>query len=432
MHFHYVLSMGAVFALYSAWYFWITKILGLDYSRSWGKAHFWLLFTGVNVTFFPQHFLGLQGMPRRISDYADAFAGWNLVSSFGSIISVIATWLFLHKLYVQLVEGKATSRYPWLTAEFSSDTLQIYLIRAFNSLEWGLSSPPKPHAFVSLPLQSGFFKFITGKIPFTRFIFSALIPLALAFGMNFGFRAPTLFMLGELDLLQFYPLFNTVIVVCSILILANLKGKPVKPIQLYISVFFAFFVPFLIFYAGGCYNEFYTILHYLFAHLPLISSGLMDTLMGMLMGNRITMGPRNGSVSYYKLPAADPTIGGGGGGGAGSSAGASGASGSQLDSTDSAQENLSKEQLLEKAQEKLSEAQKDLEGLTEEKQLTQELYDIHNRRHAEAQDESDSETEEHELGLLEEMKPQLDEMEQQLDQAREQVQRLTDIINSLS
>jgi len=153
-HFHYVLSMGAVFALFSAWYFWIPKILGLDYNTMLGKVHFWILFIGVNVTFFPQHFLGLQGMPRRISDYPDAFAGWNLISSFGSIISVVATWLFLHIVYLQLVEGKATSRYPWLTPQFYSDTLQTLLNRSYNSLEWALSSPPKPHAFVSLPLQS--------------------------------------------------------------------------------------------------------------------------------------------------------------------------------------------------------------------------------------------------------------------------------------
>lgn len=153
-HFHYVLSMGAVFALFSAWYFWIPKILGLDYNRLLGKVHFWILFIGVNVTFFPQHFLGLQGMPRRISDYPDAFAGWNLISSFGSIISVVATWLFLYILYIQLVQGKATSRYPWLTPQFYSDSLQTLLNRAYNSLEWCLNSPPKPHAFVSLPLQS--------------------------------------------------------------------------------------------------------------------------------------------------------------------------------------------------------------------------------------------------------------------------------------
>jgi len=155
-HFHYVLSMGAVFALFSAWYFWIPKILGLDYNRMLGKVHFWILFIGVNVTFFPQHFLGLQGMPRRISDYPDAFAGWNLISSFGSIISVVATWLFLYIVYIQLVEGKATSRYPWLTPQFYSDSLQALLNRSYNSLEWALNSPPKPHAFVSLPLQSFF------------------------------------------------------------------------------------------------------------------------------------------------------------------------------------------------------------------------------------------------------------------------------------
>nr|YP_010632549.1 cytochrome c oxidase subunit I [Cladonia stipitata]WBP63319.1 cytochrome c oxidase subunit I [Cladonia stipitata] len=153
-HFHYVLSMGAVFALYSAWYFWIPKILGVDYNRSWGKVHFWILFIGVNVTFFPQHFLGLQGMPRRISDYADAFAGWNLISSIGSIISVTATLLFLHALYIQLTEGKAIVGYIWHRSGYFFDLLQALIIRSFDSLEWALSSPPKPHAFVSLPVQS--------------------------------------------------------------------------------------------------------------------------------------------------------------------------------------------------------------------------------------------------------------------------------------
>jgi len=154
-HFHYVLSMGAVFALFSAWYFWIPKIIGLNYNISSGKVHFWVLFFGVNVTFFPQHFLGLQGMPRRISDYPDAFAGWNLVSSLGSIISVIATWLFLNLLYNQLVKGKAVFRYPWTSAQFYGDLLRLLLSRAYPSLEWCLNSPPKPHAFLSLPLTSG-------------------------------------------------------------------------------------------------------------------------------------------------------------------------------------------------------------------------------------------------------------------------------------
>jgi cytochrome c oxidase subunit 1 len=158
-HFHYVLSMGAVFGLFSAWYFWVPKILGVDYNVLLSKVHFWILFIGVNLTFFPQHFLGLQGMPRRISDYPDAFAGWNFVSSFGSIVSVIATVLFLYIVYNQLVYGEAVGRYPWFVPQFFFDYVQIILSRLYNSLEWCLNSPPKPHAFVTLPLTSSFVSF---------------------------------------------------------------------------------------------------------------------------------------------------------------------------------------------------------------------------------------------------------------------------------
>jgi cytochrome c oxidase subunit 1 len=153
-HFHYVLSMGAVFALFAGWYFWVPKILGLDYNINLAKVQFWVLFIGVNLTFFPQHFLGLQGMPRRIGDYPDAYAGWNLISSIGSIVSVVAAWLFLYIVYTQLVNYKAAARNPWAIPEFYTDILQNNLNRSYSSLEWGLSSPPKPHAFVSLPLQS--------------------------------------------------------------------------------------------------------------------------------------------------------------------------------------------------------------------------------------------------------------------------------------
>ena len=155
-HFHYVLSMGAVFALFSAWYFWITKILGLTYNTRLGVAHFWILFAGVNFTFFPQHFLGLQGMPRRISDYADGFTGWNFVSSFGSIISVLATWLFLYILYIQLVKGKHVSRHPVDSGEIFKDFPRNIFNRAYISLEWGVQSPPKPHTYVTLPVQNMF------------------------------------------------------------------------------------------------------------------------------------------------------------------------------------------------------------------------------------------------------------------------------------
>jgi len=93
-HFHYVLSMGAVFAMFAGWYYWIEKIVGLPYPDELGLIHFWLFFIGVNLTFFPMHFLGLSGMPRRIPDYPDAYSGWNKMASFGSTISVISGLLF--------------------------------------------------------------------------------------------------------------------------------------------------------------------------------------------------------------------------------------------------------------------------------------------------------------------------------------------------
>ena len=102
-HFHYVLSMGAVFSLFAGFYYWFWRITSCNYSEVYGHIHFWTTFIGVNLTFFPQHFLGMAGMPRRIPDYPDAYAYWNLISSFGSIISVVASLFFFfiitHALY---------------------------------------------------------------------------------------------------------------------------------------------------------------------------------------------------------------------------------------------------------------------------------------------------------------------------------------------
>jgi cytochrome c oxidase subunit 1 len=105
-HFHYVLSMGAVFGIFAGFYYWIGKITGRQYPEVLGQIHFWLFFIGVNITFFPMHFLGLAGMPRRIPDFPDAYSGWNAVASFGSYISFFSALLFFYIVYITLIKGK--------------------------------------------------------------------------------------------------------------------------------------------------------------------------------------------------------------------------------------------------------------------------------------------------------------------------------------
>ncbi|CAO1637800.1 unnamed protein product (mitochondrion) [Jaminaea pallidilutea] len=154
-HFHYVLSMGAVFALFAGFYFWTPKIIGKTYNESLGRIHFWTLFIGVNLTFFPQHFLGLAGMPRRIPDYPDAFAGWNLISSFGSIVSVVATGLFGYIIYDILANGQPTENNAFLVPPFFQSTPDFYMESdPSTTLEWSVVSPTPYHAFLTLPIQS--------------------------------------------------------------------------------------------------------------------------------------------------------------------------------------------------------------------------------------------------------------------------------------
>jgi cytochrome c oxidase subunit 1 len=106
-HFHYVLSMGAVYAIFAGFYFWFPKITGLTYNETLAKVHFWMFFAGVNITFFPMHFLGLAGMPRRIPDYPDAYSGWNSIASYGSYISAFATLWFFYVAYDAFTKGEA-------------------------------------------------------------------------------------------------------------------------------------------------------------------------------------------------------------------------------------------------------------------------------------------------------------------------------------
>ena len=136
-HFHYVLSMGAMFGIFAGIYYWFGKMSGRKYNEFLGKLHFWLFFIGVNITFFPQHFLGLAGMPRRIPDYPDAYAGWNLVSTYGSYISFAATIIFFFAIVYALIYGKKEVSNPWGEGA--------------DTLEWTLSSPPPFHQFETLP-----------------------------------------------------------------------------------------------------------------------------------------------------------------------------------------------------------------------------------------------------------------------------------------
>jgi heme/copper-type cytochrome/quinol oxidase subunit 1 len=138
-HFHYVLSMGAVFALFAGFYYWIGKITGLQYPELWGQIHFWVFFVGVNVTFFPMHFLGLAGMPRRIPDYADAYSGWNAVASYGSYLSVLGAIIFFYVVYRTLTSNETVGRNPWGVGEESP------------TLEWMVTSPPAFHTFEEVP-----------------------------------------------------------------------------------------------------------------------------------------------------------------------------------------------------------------------------------------------------------------------------------------
>ena len=136
-HFHYTMSMGALFSIFAGFYYWFGKMSGRQYPERLGKIHFWLTFIGVNLTFFPMHFLGVSGMPRRIPDYPDAFAGWNEVASYGSYLSGIGTVLFVYIVIRTLVAGERVGENPWGEGA--------------TTLEWKVSSPPPFHTYEELP-----------------------------------------------------------------------------------------------------------------------------------------------------------------------------------------------------------------------------------------------------------------------------------------
>ncbi|WP_334163760.1 cytochrome c oxidase subunit I [Phenylobacterium sp.] len=137
-HLHYVLSLGAVFSIFAAFYYWFEKVTGVKYNEILGNLHFWIFFVGTNIIFFPQHFLGLQGMPRRYVDYPDAFAFWNKVSSVGYVIMAVSMGFFVLVLIEALVRRRRGVANPWGEGA--------------TTLEWTLPSPPPFHQFEELPL----------------------------------------------------------------------------------------------------------------------------------------------------------------------------------------------------------------------------------------------------------------------------------------
>nr|QWQ55626.1 cytochrome c oxidase subunit I [Ocellarnaca sp.] len=135
-HFHYVLSMGAVFAIMAGFIQWYSLFTGLSLNPKWLKIQFTIMFLGVNLTFFPQHFLGLAGMPRRYSDYPDAFTSWNIVSSLGSTISFIGILMLIFIIWESMITNRTT----------------IFPLNMTSSLEWFQDTPPTEHSYNELPI----------------------------------------------------------------------------------------------------------------------------------------------------------------------------------------------------------------------------------------------------------------------------------------
>jgi cytochrome c oxidase subunit 1 len=137
-HFHYVLSMGAVFSLFAGFYYWFPKMSGRMHSEFLSHLHFWIFFIGVNMIFFPMHFLGLDGMPRRIPDYTPAFTYWNHFATIGYMVMASSMVVFFVNLIYAFVAGKRAGDNPWGVGA--------------TTLEWTLSSPPPYHQFETLPV----------------------------------------------------------------------------------------------------------------------------------------------------------------------------------------------------------------------------------------------------------------------------------------
>ena len=149
-HFHYVLSMGAIFGIFAATYLWLPKVTGRPVNEYWGRLHFVTMFIGANLIFLPQHFLGLAGQPRRIPDYPDAYKGWNEISTYGSIVSILATIIFgvvLYKAFASEDTGTENTVWSlnnyWASASKESSSVTVLP----ESMEWLVRSPTPHHSY---------------------------------------------------------------------------------------------------------------------------------------------------------------------------------------------------------------------------------------------------------------------------------------------
>jgi cytochrome c oxidase subunit 1 len=198
-HFHYVLSMGAVFAVFAGFYYWVEKMVGLTYDEVLGKLHFWTFFVGVNLTFFPMHFLGLAGMPRRISDYPDSYAGWNYIASFGSVISVVATLTFFYlvlnmftarplatqhstwRVYTAAIRGHVSSflRRPYTTARQKKVTFApvfpVFALDAASNWQINFQTPATEIMEKIVDLHHDLMFFIVTIVGFVSWILARII-----------------------------------------------------------------------------------------------------------------------------------------------------------------------------------------------------------------------------------------------------------------